>query len=237
MGISWFSGITAGSGLVAQSSPSSTVLGKFLVDGGWITWFVLVPLSVISIALIIHYLIVLRRSTQVPAGLAKALVSAARRGHARDIVEITREDETMLGQAACAGVLQLVAGRESARAAIDEAVDERATRLFRRIEYLNVIGNIAPMIGLFGTVVGMINAFARIYAAGGGMPDAAKLAGDISVALITTFWGLLIAIPALSIFSLLRNRVDAFAAESVKLCDSLVSLLSEQQTGQTKAAG
>jgi biopolymer transport protein ExbB len=237
MAISWLWGYTTGAGAVAESGPSSTVLGKFLVDGGWITWFVLVPLSVVSIALIIHYLIVLRRSTQVPAGLAKALVLAARRGQARDIVEITREDETMLGQAACAGVGQLSAGRESARAAIDEAVEEQATRLFRRIEYLNVIGNISPMIGLFGTVVGMINAFGRIYSAGGGMPDAAKLAGDISVALITTFWGLLIAIPALSIFSLLRNRIDAFAAESVKLCDSLVSLLCEQQAGATKAAG
>lgn len=236
MAISWLWGYTPGPGAVAQSGPSGTVLGKFLLDGGWITWFVLVPLSVISIALIIHYLIVLRRSTQVPPGLARALVSAARRGQVRDIVEITREDDTMLGQAACAGALQLVGGRESARAAIDEAVEERATRLFRRIEYLNVIGNISPMIGLFGTVVGMINAFGRIYAAGGGMPDAAKLAGDISVALITTFWGLLIAIPALSIFSLLRNRIDAFAAESVKLCDSLVSLLSEQQAGTGGAA-
>jgi len=234
--ISWLPGMTSAGGLLAQSGPSSTVLGRFLVDGGWITWFVLVPLSVISISLIIHYLIVLRRSTQVPAGLAKALVAAARRGHARDIVEITREDDTMLGQAACAGVLQLASGRESARAAIDEAVDERATRLFRRIEYLNVIGNISPMIGLFGTVVGMIEAFAQIYEAHGGMPDAARLAGDISVALITTFWGLLIAIPALSIFSLLRNRIDAFAAESVKLCDSLVSLLGEQQAATAKAA-
>ncbi|MGQ9649589.1 MAG: MotA/TolQ/ExbB proton channel family protein [Phycisphaerae bacterium] len=237
MAISWFWSCTAGAGVISQTGPSSTVLGKFLVDGGWITWLVLVPLSVVSIALIIHYLIVLRRSTQVPAGLAKALVLAARRGQARDIIEITREDETMLGQAAFAGIARLPAGRETARAAISEAIEEQATRLLRRIEYLNVIGNISPMIGLFGTVVGMINAFGRIYSAGGGMPDAAKLAGDISVALITTFWGLLIAIPALSVFSLLRNRIDAFAAESVKLCDSLVSLLCEQQAGASKAAG
>lgn len=237
MEASWLLDMTAATGLIGQSGPSNTVLGKFLVDGGWITWFVLVPLSVISIALIIHYLIVLRRATQVPPGLAKALVSAARRGQARDIIEITRDDDTMLGQAACAGVLQIPAGRESARAAIDEATEERATRLFRRIEYLNVIGNISPMIGLFGTVVGMINAFGRIYAAGGGMPDAAKLAGDISVALITTFWGLLIAIPALSVFSLLRNRIDAFSAESVKLCDSLVSLLCEPQAGTARTTG
>ncbi len=95
-------------------------------------------------------------------------------------------------------------------------------RLLRRIEYLNVIGNVSPMIGLFGTVVGMIQAFARIYSAAGGMPEADKLAGDIAVALVTTFWGLLIAIPALSAFALFRNRIDTYAAEVVKLCDGLL---------------
>ena len=112
-----------------------------------------------------------------------------------------------------AGVSQLTAGRDSARAAIDEAVEERATKLFRKIEYLNVIGNVSPMIGLLGTVLGMIKAFSRIFSAAGGMPDPGKLAGDIAMALVTTFWGILIAIPALTFFALFRNRIDAFAAE------------------------
>lgn len=204
-----------------------SALKQFVIHGGWITWCVLIPLSVVTIGLAIHYLLTIRRSTQTPVGLAKAMVAAARHGRLAELAEITRDDETMLGQAAYAGVTQISQGRESARAAIDEAVEERATKLFRRIEYLNVIGNVSPMIGLLGTVLGMIHAFSRINAAGVGMPDAAVLAGDISMALVTTFWGILIAIPALTAFAMFRNRIDAFAAESVKLCDVLVSLVGD----------
>jgi len=112
-------------------------------------------------------------------------------------------------------------------AAIDEAVEERVGHLFRRVEYLNVIGNVSPMIGLLGTVVGMIQAFQRIYAAGGAVPETSKLVGDIAIALVNTFWGLFIAIPALSAYAFFRNRIDAFAAESVKLCDGVIALTAE----------
>lgn len=212
--------------LAVEEITSVSLFRHFVIDGGWITWFVLVPLSVVTTALALHYMITIRRRTQVPGALAEALVGAATRGQVRSILELTGEDETMLGQCAFAACARVGEGAEPARAAVEEAAHERATRLMRRIEYLNVIGNVSPMIGLFGTVVGMIRAFNRIFAAGGGMPDAAKLAGDISVALVTTFWGLLIAIPALTCFAVLRNRIDAFAAECVKFSDSLLSLLT-----------
>ena len=221
--------------IAAGDGSSVSVFQHFVGAGGWITWFVLIPLSGLTIALAIHYLITIRRGTQTPASLARALAAAARQGQVRSILEITRDDDTMLGQAAFAGVSQLAAGRETARAAIDEAVEERATKLLRKIEYLNVIGNISPMIGLLGTVLGMIKAFSAIFAAGGGMPDAGKLANNIAIALVTTFWGILIAIPALTAFALFRNRIDAFAAECVKLCDNLVSLVGEQETSSARA--
>jgi biopolymer transport protein ExbB len=213
---------------------SVSVLQHFVLDGGWITWFILIPLSVVTMALVFHYVLVIRRGTLAPTGLARMLMSAARQGQSRGILEVTRDDDTMLGVAAYAGMSQLPAGRESARAAIDEAVEERATKLFRRIEYLNVIGSVSPMIGLFGTVVGMIGAFNRIFAAGGGMPEPGKLAGDIAVALVTTFWGLLIAIPALSVHALFRNRIDTFSAECVKLCESLMAVVTSE--GEAAAA-
>jgi biopolymer transport protein ExbB len=202
----------------------SSMLRHFVVDGGPITWCVLIPLSVISIAISIHYFLTIRRGTLTPPSLARALIAAAKGGQTRNMLEVTREDETMLGQAVYAGLTHLPSGREAATAAVDEAVDERVGKLFRKIEYLNVIGNVGPMIGLLGTVVGMIRAFNRIYAAGGAVPEASKLVGDIAIALVNTFWGLFIAIPALAAYAFFRNRIDAFSAESVKLCDGLLSI-------------
>ena len=216
--------------MLAQGHVSSLNMVQHLIeDGGYVAWL-LIGLSVVSVFLIIRFMIGLRRSLFLPTTLNRALLAAARQGQTRSILEITQEDTSMLAQAALAGVSQLPAGRGLARTAIDEAVEERTTRLFRRIEYLNVIGNISPMIGLFGTVLGMIQAFARIDAAGGGMPDAGELAGDISIALVTTFWGLLVAIPALTAFALFRNRVDAFAAECVKSADGMIALIANAGT-------
>lgn len=219
--------------VLAAAEPGSTrsVLQHFVIDGGPITWFALIPLSVVSIALIIFGFLTIRRGVQMPPSLARALIAAARGGQLENIREVTTDDETLLAQAAHAGVAQLAHGRDAAIGAVDEAIEHRVGRLFRRIEYLNVLGNVSPMIGLLGTVVGMIQAFNRINAAGGAVPEASKLVGDIAIALVNTFWGLLIAIPALSAYAGLRNRIDAYAAESVKLCDAMIDLLLQKQGG------
>lgn len=218
------------SSLLAAAEPGSTksVLQHFVTDGGPITWFALIPLSVVSIALIIFSLLTIRRGAQVPSSLARALVAGARQGQSESVLEITRDDDTLLAQAAHAGLLAQQRGHDQALTAVDEAVEQRVGRLFRRIEYLNVIGNVSPMIGLLGTVVGMIQAFNRIYAAGGAVPEASKLVGDIAIALVNTFWGLFIAIPALSAYAMFRNRIDAYAAESVKLCDAMLGMLADR---------
>ena len=222
-GLDW-TWIGGGPLLAEGGIDSISVLRHFVQQGGWITTFILIPLSVLTLSMVIHYLLTIRRARHIPSDLAKALSAAARQGQVKTIVAVTRQNDSLLGAAIFAGFSQLQAGRDAARAAVDEVVEERATRLYRRIEYLYVIGNISPMIGLLGTVYGMIYAFSRIFAAGGGMPDAGKLAGDISVALVTTFWGLVIAIPALTAHSLFRNRIDGFVAECVKTCDDLIAL-------------
>ena len=84
----------------------------------------------------------------------------------------------------------------------------------RKIEWLSLIGNVSPMVGLFGTVFGMIKLFDTIVVAGG-QPQPAQLAGGISVALVTTFWGLSIAIPALAIYGVFRNRIETLVSDAV----------------------
>jgi biopolymer transport protein ExbB len=215
--------------LAAEEGRNPSVFQHFVVAGGIITWCLLIPLSVATVSLAIHYLLTIRRSTQVPAPLAKTLVDAARHGQRRTILETGRASENMLGQAAYAGMVHIGDGLDAAMGGIDEAVEDSAGRLMRRVEYLSVIGNISPMIGLLGTVVGMIQAFNRIHAAGGQVPETSKLVGDIAFALVNTFWGLAIAIPALTAYAFFRNRIDAFASDCIRLCSGLVKMVSEAE--------
>ena len=120
------------------------------------------------------------------------------------------------------GLMESQNGYAAMERAVEETLENRSARLMNKIEYLNVIGNISPMIGLFGTVYGMIRLFASIRAAGG-MPEPARIADDISVALVTTFWGLLVAIPALSVFAIFRNRIDLLTAECALAADRLLA--------------
>ena len=107
------------------------------------------------------------------------------------------------------------------RSALDESLQEQSWALVRKIEWLNLIGNVSPMVGLFGTVFGMIKLFNAIVVAGG-QPQPAQLADGISVALVTTFWGLFIAIPALAIHGVFRNRIEALASDAVTESENIV---------------
>ena len=84
-----------------------------------------------------------------------------------------------------------------------------------------MIGNVSPMVGLFGTVFGMIKLFNAIVITGG-QPQPARLAEGISIALVTTFWGLFIAIPALSIYGVFRNRIETLVSDAVVEAENIM---------------
>ena len=111
---------------------------------------------------------------------------------------------------------------------MEDATAEQAARLFRRVEYLSVIGNIAPMVGLLGTVTGMLLAFKQV-ADTEGNAGAAQLADGIYQALVTTVVGLIIAIPALGAFALFRSRVDQLVAEAAYAALHALSPLKKQR--------
>ena len=140
----------------------------------------------------------------------------------REAIEFAEEEESYLGKVASAALSEAANGYSAMERAVEEAGDAEAVKMLRPIEYLNVLGNISPMIGLFGTVFGMIVAFQALVE-GGGSADPVELAGGISTALVTTFWGLVVAIPALTAYSLIRNKVDAHRAEALLLVEELIT--------------
>ena len=139
----------------------------------------------------------------------------------REAIAMANNDPSYLGRITASALNEASNGYAAMERALEEAGDAEATRILRPIETLNVMGNIAPMMGLFGTVYGMIVAFQALVDAGGGA-DPVELAAGISTALVTTFWGLVVAIPALASYAVVRNKIDAITAEGLVQAEQLI---------------
>lgn len=139
----------------------------------------------------------------------------------RDAIEFANSDPSYLGKVLAAAMNEAGNGYSAMERAIAETGDAETTKMLRPLEYLNILANVGPMLGLFGTVYGIILAFNNLVASGG-KPDPAKLAGGISTALVTTFWGLVVAMPALSAYALLRNKIDELTVEGMMMAEEII---------------
>ncbi len=194
--------------------------GELELLGTAIIW-VLLALSVASIGLIIAIALRVTRRRICPAGPVETIALHLRTGAIDAAAESARREESDVAARLLAGIAERGGGREAVIRGIEQAADEHALRLLRRIEPIGIIGTVAPMLGLFGTVYGMIVAFREIVAAGGA-PDPVGLAAGIGTALTTTFWGLVVAIPSLAASALLRGRVEALLLEATRRAEQLV---------------
>lgn len=206
----------------AAAAPQIKYFDFFVVKGGPIA-FGLIALSVVTIALTIEHCLSIRRATIVPPEAARHARALIDEKKYLEAIQFTAEDPSMLGYVLNAGLVEASNGYEAMERALEETREERSARLFRKTEYLNIVGNVSPMIGLLGTVTGMILLFAEIHAADA-FPGARIVADRIAVALITTFWGLAVAIPALSIYAVFRNRIDVLTAECGLAAEHVLSV-------------
>lgn len=188
--------------------------------GSLIIWFLLV-LSILSIGLIGNLAMTNQRKTIVPAGVVEEARKLLASGDYRGALEVTARDESDFSRILHAALNEASNGFAAVIRSLEQTADELATVRMRRIEYLNVLGQVSPMIGLFGTVYGMILAFQAIVVAGGNA-DPVLLAGGISTALTTTFWGLVVAIPALAGYGIIRNKIDELSSEATLTAEDLL---------------
>ncbi|MBL8854547.1 MAG: MotA/TolQ/ExbB proton channel family protein [Planctomycetaceae bacterium] len=175
-------------------------------------------LSLISCILIVENAISIRRGRLLPPDVMQALESALALRDTRAAMMICNDidNHSMATQVVLAGLERFRSsefGFAEYRSAVEEAGEHITGRLYRKVEILNVIASIAPMLGLMGTVIGMIDAFNTI-AAKQGVAGPEDLAGGIGQALITTLLGLAVAIPTMVAFSYFRTRIDALVSEA-----------------------
>jgi len=198
---------------VANDSP--TGFFGILLSGGLVGILILLVLAGLSITaayLLFDQVMTLRRNEVLPDGVGDTVRQALLTGRPAEADAACRRVPSVLSVVLLSGLSEFEFGWREVEKAVEDSLAQQSARLMRRIEYLSVIGNIAPMVGLLGTVTGMIFAFQQV-AATRGAAGAGDLAEGIYQALVTTVCGLVVAIPSLAIYAVCRNRVDSLIAE------------------------
>lgn len=195
---------------------------ELVIAGGWLM-VLIIACSVLAIAICIERFFVLNPKRVAPPHLL-ATVWKQIKGEELDADSLrTLRESSPLGRILAAGLSNAHHGREVMKESIEEAAGHVVHELERYLNTLGTIASIAPLLGLLGTVVGMIRVFAQIMVHGTG--NASALAGGISEALITTAAGLSVAIPALVMHRYYTGRIDAIVVrleqQTIKLVDAV----------------
>lgn len=222
----------------APAGPKMMSLVELFEAGGTIG-YIITGLSFLMVALIVEHLISLRHNALIPPGLADAIHHHLALRHYEEARQQCQFHPSFLAYVLAAGLRETDLGYAAVEKALEDAAVEQSARLYRKIEYLSVIGTIAPMLGLLGTVWGMILAFMEFEQKAN--PQVSELAPGIYKALVTTLQGLCVAIPALAAFAHFRNRIDQLVADGSLTAEAVFAdykrfALAEPRAERTKAA-
>ena len=198
---------------------------NIILAAGWPIWPLLFA-SVVAVALIIERLVALRRAKVLPNGLLQRVVAEYRQNGVSDALVTNLEAGSPLGRVLSAGLRNVGSSREIMREAIEETGAGVAHELERYLTTLGTIASISPLMGLLGTVVGMIEIFGSQSPTGS---NPVQLAHGISVALYNTGFGLLIAIPGMIFWRHFRALVNSFVLEMQQQAVRLVEVLQGER--------
>ena len=226
----------------ANASAAEDSVFKQILHGGPMVvfvWICLLLTSVIMVTFIIQLAISLRKPNLAPPPLVDSLRQLIGSGNYQEAWETCNANKNYLANVLKAGLGRLGRGKEAVEGALAEHGLREATLLRTRNSYLSVIGVVSPMIGLLGTVIGMMGAFAVLGASGMGNPK--ELAGKISEVLLATASGLFIAIPAFVAYYVFRNMSQASIVYADDIVNTLVTdlpydELAGMQVGENFAA-
>lgn len=188
---------------------------------GWPIWLLLIT-SVIAVALIAERLVSLRANSVAPAGLFEDAVREFKQRGASDALLSRLSANSPLGRVLAAGMKNAKSSPEEMKDAIEEAGRAAAHELGHFLTSLGTIASISPLLGLFGTIVGMIEIFGAQTAMGAAP---AALAHGISVALYNTAFSLIVAIPSMIFYRYFRAKVDSLVIEMEQQAVKLVEIL------------
>jgi biopolymer transport protein ExbB len=204
----------------AGAEETSVLSDVFAYKNAGIIGYIIVLMSIVSLALIIENFMTIKREKLAPPDLLDELEALFDGENFQEAVELCEQDKNYLTNVVGAGLSKLGHSFETMQTSLREMQTEEAVKLFQKIGWLSLMSATAPMMGLFGTVTGMFVTFSAIAAAGGSVSPA-QLAGGIKMALITTIFGLTVAIPVGVCFYTLRNRVIKTSTEINAISEDL----------------
>lgn len=193
-----------GAAAAPAAEDTSLSIGQLIVMSGFVGW-VIIALSIVTLAVIIEAYVTLSREKLAPPAIVDEIQSLFEEGQFQEAMELCENEPSFFTRVCGAGIAKIGHPFEVIQTAIQEMGDEESIRLNQKIGWVSVLAAVSPMLGLFGTVQGMIASFHVI--ANTANPTPAQLASGIYVALLTTFEGLMVAIPATAAFAYLRNRL------------------------------
>jgi len=202
-------------------------VGNILKWGGWPGWIIILH-SIAALALIIEHFVNVKQDKVVPPEIVDEIEALFEEEEYQEALELCEAQPNFLTNILAAGLPKLNAGFETMKQIMGEAAAVEATKLHQKISYLALIGNLAPMWGLFGTVYGMIGAFSEIVILGPRVTPK-DLAQGVQAALITTLEGLLVAIPCMLFYFYFRNRVVRMINDLTGVADELVERFRPQK--------
>ena len=150
----------------------------------------------------------------------------------RELVALLQSDDSYFSQILLTGIMELKHGFDEAREKLERKAESLTGQMEKSISILAVLGTLGPMIGLLGTLKGMISSFSVIALSGVAL-DAAKVAEGISEALVLTFEGVALSVPAIFLYSLFRNRISTISIDTTMMADDQLRAVSRMLKAKT----
>jgi biopolymer transport protein ExbB len=180
-------------------------------------------LSIVGVTLIVQGFIKARATVMFPEETTNHIRELISQRQFKELIEYTETDPSFVSKA-LNPALKRAPSFAAMKEAMETSIGEQTADQFRRIEYLNVIGNLGPLLGLLGTVIGMIVAFQEMNLSGG-QANPAQLSGGISKALAHTMAGLILALPCLAAFGILRTIIDRLTVQGALIAEELLLMV------------
>ncbi len=206
------------------------------VTGGGVVGYIIIALSVLAVTLVVDLVLRLKRDRTFPDSLVRHAMELAEQGRAGEILSMSKASDTLFGRIIGGALDRGRYGIDVVRQEVQQIGEKEIFKLRNRVAQIGVIATAGPMLGLLGTVIGMISSFSVLgESKNAARPD--ELAAGISLALITTCQGLILAVPLIFVHMWLRDRVTQTSQEAAHVSEKLLGLLATGSANRQRAIG